>query len=232
MSYKQILNIARGAHSRCRNVDAKMLLAALPRYVEKHIFKNLEGESVKNAIHKKAVNSPARRAALDLIAKNFFLPNLRGLIYEYLIKELQEEHPGAYVEWHHPIKTPYPHEFNISLPGLYQGDFGVYYQLLADENFASITIQIMAWCGKKDSYTRSQKYTRYAEKMKTAAKLPKSEGVVKQWGCWKCVWAGPAYKIRDAEIKDIESDGLKKLVLDVMDKTYKPVVGYLLKHKI
>ncbi|MCX5784919.1 MAG: PD-(D/E)XK nuclease family protein [Elusimicrobia bacterium] len=234
LSYKELLPVALHSQARCQNADAKMLLKAFPIYIEKHILECTNGGTVKSSIKTKISSSPRRQNALELIRKNIFLPNLRNLIYEYLVRELKTEYPSAYIAWHHPRATPYPREFNISLQGLYQDDFEVYYQLHSDDNSATFTIRLMAWCGKKDGSGQSPKYVEYAENMRKAvkSKLPKLEGTMKQWPCWRCIWAGPEYKIADSDITNVESEGLKKFVLDVIDNTYKPVVSYLHKHKI
>lgn len=231
VSYSQVADISRCAVSRASNADARFLLKAFPRYIAKSILESSEtGEAMKDLIFKVA-NSPKKRKALDLIASNIFLPNIRNLVYEYLIEALQDDCPGAYVGWHYPRKTPSPNEFNIAFQDLGREDFWVYYQLHRREENAPFAIRIMAWCSR-DGSGLSRKYVQYAERLKGTVRLPRTVGEEKEWNNWKCIWAGPECAISQNEIRKVESEQLKQTLVSIIKRTRKPIAKYLSKHRI
>jgi len=225
LSYHNLVQIAESAVARAATPDIKLLLRSIPRFVKKYIISEYKVEGSMQELLKKINRSPKKKKALAVIAKNIFLPNIRNLIYEYIIRMLQEKHPGAYVEWHYPRRTPSPNEFNIAFADLYRAGLGVYYQLWRRDSSSPFGIRIMAWCEKP-------RHRRYVEKMRERLKLPRPEGETKEWGQWCCLWAGPEYRIKDQEIERMQSEPLLKLLSGTIKRTHSIIEKYLRIHKL
>lgn len=225
LSYQKLARVAELAATHAVATDIKLLLKAIPRYIEKHIVSEFNEGGTMRDLADRIRNSTKKKKALDLIAKNIFLPNVRSLIYEYVIRELQAKHPGAYVEWHYHRKSPAPNEFNIAFADMYKGDLGIYYQLWRRDNSSPFTIRIMAWC-------ENRKHRKYVERMRSKIKLPKREGEIKEWGYWSCIWAGPEYKVSERDISKVQSEFFRDLLSSVIQKTHKHIATYLKRHPL
>lgn len=231
-SYGDIVKVSKRCLDHCENPGARVLLKELPQYIEKRILATIQEDKMRKSLKTKILSNSDHAKALRFISRNIFLPNMRNLVYEFLVPELQANYPGSCVEWHYPRSSPNPKEFNIALPNMTKGNFEVYYQLSTPEygEDNGYAIRLMAWCGTRNK--KSPSMVRYVERMREKSQLPAEEGPSREWNVWKCIWAGPEYRIKNKEIESLESEGLKNLLLDTIGKTYKPLVKYLRAHAI
>jgi hypothetical protein len=211
--------------------QTKALLQDLSQFLSRDVMKDKRRSQIDELL-KKLQNDPASARALDIVRGLTHRPTIRSFVYEWLLPKIREEFGDVEVDWHFPNSSTRPHEFNFvhndiraKLPS--RSRFQIFYMLHSTKREPSsgdsVSVLLMAYSPKQERKFGAALQTRFSS---IREELPQSEGELRQWGPWLCLWASAEHRLNGFDAD--EADELAQLYKRTVDTT-KPILLKLLK---
>jgi len=173
---------------------------------------------------KKLEGDEATARALGILRGLTHRPTIRSFVYEMLLPKIRKELSDVEVEWHYPNNRVQPNEFNFvhgdivaKLPK--KSQFQIYYMLHSAKpeptSGDSMSVLLMA-------YSLKEQGRKFAPSLQTRfnsirEQLPQSEGDLREWGPWMCLWASAEHRL--SKFDPGEASELAQLYKRTVDTT-------------
>jgi PD-(D/E)XK nuclease superfamily len=186
--------------------QTRSLVRDFSQFLSRDVMKDKRRSQIDQLL-KTLENDQDTARALDILRGLTHCPTIRTFVYERLLPTIREEFSDVEIEWHYPNGSARPNEFNFvhndiktKLPK--RPRFQIYYMIHSANREPtsgdSVSVLLMAYSpnGRKFGPGLQTRFNSVREK------LPQSEGGLRQWGPWMCLWASAEHRLSGFDVED------------------------------